>query len=194
MAAGTTAVTFDDGPHPQGTPAVLDALDRLGWAATFFLIGEQARRYPDIVRETVRRGHRVAVHGDRHDYLIGRTPTAAGADLNRAFTGIAELTDAVPVWWRPPYGVLSGPALLAARQLRLRPILWSAWGRDWRSLATPDSVVTDLCRGRLNGGTVLLHDSDVMSAPGSWRTTVAALPLLAEHVAAAGLRVQALPQ
>jgi peptidoglycan/xylan/chitin deacetylase (PgdA/CDA1 family) len=84
---------------------------------------------------------------------------------------------------------MSGPSYLAARRLGLRPVLWSAWGRDWRAVATPESVVDDIESGRPAGGTLLLHDSDVMSDPGSWRTTVAALPLLAERLAARGLTV-----
>ena len=185
--AGTVALSFDDGPHPLGTPAVLDALDVVGWRATFFVLGEQVRRYPEIVTETVRRGHAVALHGDGHRYLIGRTPGATMRDLRRGRDSVANLLGTAPSWWRPPYGVLSGPALVAARTLRLRPVLWSSWGRDWRTGATPSTVVADLLAGSPNGGTLLLHDSDLMSAPGSWRVTVAALPLLAEQLAARGL-------
>jgi peptidoglycan/xylan/chitin deacetylase (PgdA/CDA1 family) len=181
------AVTFDDGPHPQGTPAVLDALDALGWRATFFVLGEQVRRYPQIVQETARRGHAVALHGDSHRYLIGRSPGAAVRDLRRGRDTLAELLGEAPLWWRPPYGVLSGPSLAAALALRLRPVLWSAWGRDWRPGATPAGVVAELLAGRTDGGTLLLHDSDLMSAPGSWRTTVAALPILAEKLSDRGL-------
>ena len=68
-------------------------------------------------------------------------------------------------------------------------MLWSAWGRDWRAEATPASVVADIGRGVVAGGTVLLHDSDCTSATSSWRTTVAALPLLAELLDGLGLRV-----
>jgi peptidoglycan-N-acetylglucosamine deacetylase len=68
-------------------------------------------------------------------------------------------------------------------------VLWSAWGRDWRAEATPGSVVADLDRGILRGGTILLHDSDCTSATSAWRITVAALPLLAEHLDRMGLRV-----
>jgi peptidoglycan/xylan/chitin deacetylase (PgdA/CDA1 family) len=184
---GSVALTFDDGPHPQGTPAVLDALDSLGWRATFFVLGEQARRYPQIVQETARRGHVVALHGDNHRYLIGRSPGAAVRDLRRGRDTLTELLGAPPLWWRPPYGVLSGPSLAAARALRLRPVLWSSWGRDWRPGATPAGVVDELLGGRTDGGTLLLHDSDLMSAPGSWRTTVAALPRLAETLGDRGL-------
>jgi peptidoglycan-N-acetylglucosamine deacetylase len=184
---GSVAVTFDDGPHPHGTPAVLDALDALGWRATFFVLGEQARRYPELVQETARRGHVVALHGDSHRYLIGRSPGAAVRDLRRGRDTIAELLGEPPLWWRPPYGVLSGPSLAAALALRLRPVLWSSWGRDWRAGATPAGVVADLLASRVDGGTLLLHDSDLMSADGSWRTTVAALPILGEKLNDRGL-------
>ena len=188
----SVALTFDDGPHPDGTPAVLDALDELGWTATFFVLGAQARRHPEVVAETVRRGHEIAVHGDEHRYLIARPPWAAYDDLRRAVDSVADITDSAPRWWRPPYGVLSGPALVAAHRLGLQPVLWSAWGRDWRAGATPRSVVDDLLASPPGGGTLLLHDSDVTSASGSWRTTVAALPLLAERMEASALRVNAL--
>ena len=191
-AATTVAQTIHDGPHPEGTPAVLDALDAQGWTATFFVLGVEARRHPEVVRETLRRGHEIALHGDEHRYLIARAPWTAYDDLARARDSVGEITGVQPHWWRPPYGVLSGPALLAARRLGLRPILWSAWGRDWRAEATAESVVGDLTATTLPGGTLLLHDSDVTSAPGSWRTTVAALPALSDHVAAAGVKVVAL--
>jgi len=191
----SVAVTFDDGPHPEGTPATLDMLDDLGWRATFFVLGEQARAHPDVVRETARRGHEIAVHGDAHRYLIARTPRAAADDLRRAHVTVTEIVGAEPVWWRPPYGVLSGPAVLSASRLRLRPVLWSTWGRDWRPDATPASVVADiLSAGGLDGSTVLLHDSDVTSARDSWRTAVAALPLLADVVTDAGLKARTLTE
>ena len=187
---GGVGLSFDDGPHPQATPAILDQLDRLGWTATFFVLGAQVRRYPSVAAEVVERGHELALHGDEHRYLIGRGPRAARDDLRRAYDTVAALTGVPPLWWRPPYGVLSGPALVAARALGVRPVLWSAWGRDWRAAATADSVVDDLCRGEIDGGMLLLHDSDVTSEPGAWRATVAALPRLAERLDAAGLEVR----
>ncbi len=189
MPARTVALTFDDGPHPLGTIAVLDALDRLGWSATFFVLGSQVQRFPDVVAETLRRGHRVELHGFDHKYLIARPPWTAASDLARGRDTVGEATGVAPTWWRPVYGVLSGPALLSARRLGLRPVLWSAWGRDWRAEASADSVLTDLESGQLSGGTILLHDSDVMSAPDSWRTTVAALPRLADRLAELDLSV-----
>jgi peptidoglycan/xylan/chitin deacetylase (PgdA/CDA1 family) len=193
MSPGTVAITFDDGPHPDGTIAVLDQLDRLGWSATFFVLGSQALRHPAVLREVVRRGHEVGVHGFDHRYLIARTPRAAVADLRHAVDVVGTIAGAAPCWWRPPYGVLSGPSLLAAWRGGLRPVLWSAWGRDWEAAASPESIRRRVLAGRLDGGTVLLHDSDLMSAEGSWQRTVAALPLIAEHIDALGVKVAPLP-
>jgi peptidoglycan/xylan/chitin deacetylase (PgdA/CDA1 family) len=191
---GSVGLTFDDGPHPEGTPAVLAALERLGWKATFFVLGEQARRHPGVLREVAASGHELALHGDAHRYLIARSPRAVWDDLRRARDTVGDLVGRAPVWWRPPYGVLSGPALVSARTLGLRPVLWSAWGRDWRAEATPETVVDDLFAGDVDGGTVLLHDSDVTSATGSWRVTAASLPLLAERVTERGLAVRSLTE
>ena len=173
---------------------MLEALDQLGWTATFFVLGSQVRRYSGVAAEVVSAGHEIALHGDEHRYLIGRGPRAARDDLHRAFDTVAALTGRPPLWWRPPYGVLSGPALAAARGLGVTPLLWTAWGRDWRAAATGESVVADVFRGEVDGGMVLLHDSDVTSDPGAWRSAVAALPLLAERLDAAGLAVRTVGQ
>jgi peptidoglycan/xylan/chitin deacetylase (PgdA/CDA1 family) len=172
---------------------VLDALDQLGWPATFFMLGSQVHRYPDIVQEVIRRGHGVGVHGYDHRYLIGRAPRDAARDLRRAAEEVTRVAGVQPYWWRPPYGVLSGPSILAGKRLGLRALLWSAWGRDWEAAATPGTIDRQAGAGRLDGGTLLLHDSDVTSASGSWRHTVAALPLIADRLAAAGILARPLP-
>jgi peptidoglycan/xylan/chitin deacetylase (PgdA/CDA1 family) len=186
------ALTFDDGPDPAGTPAVLQALDRLRWPATFFLLGQQVRRDRGLCREIARRGHEIALHGDDHRYLIARPPRAAYEDMARGRDTVEEATGTAPIWWRPPYGVLSGPALVAARRLGLRPMIWTSWGRDWRPGLTPAEVADTVMGRPLAGATVLLHDSDLMSSRGSWRTTVAALPLLADAATAGGLAARTL--
>ena len=176
------ALTFDDGPDPASTPRFLDELDRLGWRATFFLLGEMARRAPDLVKMLVERGHEIGLHGDRHRSHLLMTPRAVHRDLAAGVSTLRELTGERPVWFRPPYGELSLGSVVAARRLGLRPILWSAWGKDWREDATPESIATTVLTGLYPGGTVLLHDSDCTSTPGSWRATLSALPILAEHL------------
>jgi hypothetical protein len=85
--------------------------------------------------------------------------------------------------------VLSAGSLSAARRLGLRPVLWTAWGRDWEARATPESVLATIRKDLAGGGTVLLHDSDCTSAPLSWHTALDALPLLLADCAERGLRV-----
>ena len=183
------ALTFDDGPDPDSTPAFLDMLEELGWSATFFMLGEMARRAPSLVAATARAGHEVAVHGDRHRSMLYRTPVAVRDDIRRCRDTLAELSGAEPKWFRPPYGMLTVAAAHRARLAGLTPVLWTHWGRDWRRRATAASVANDVIGRNLPGATVLLHDSDCHSAPGSWRTTLAALPRLADEFARQGLTV-----
>lgn len=183
------ALTFDDGPDPESTPAFLDTLDRLGWSATFFMLGSMVRAAPSLAAEVVERGHEVALHGDYHRPHLLRTPSAVIDDVRRGLDSVAEATGHRPGWMRPPYGAISSGTLMAARRLELRVVLWSAWGRDWRAEADPHSVTADVEAGVGPGATVLLHDSDCTSAPGCWHSALGALPLLADRFAEAGLSV-----
>jgi peptidoglycan/xylan/chitin deacetylase (PgdA/CDA1 family) len=188
-AQGHVALTFDDGPDAASTPAFLDALDQLDWKATFFMLGNMAAQCPDVAAEVAHRGHEIAAHGYRHDNHLRHGPLWAAHDLLAARDVITELTGTVPRWYRPPYGALSGSTLTGARRAGLRPVLWSTWGRDWRPVATAESIAEDVSLTFVPGATVLLHDSDCTSAPGSWKATLASLPLLAERWAADGLSV-----
>lgn len=183
------ALTFDDGPDPASTPAFLAELDRRGWTATFFMLGKMARRSPSLVGEVVAAGHEVAVHGDEHRNMLRRTPWGAREDIRRATDTIAELTGRDPIWFRPPFGVLSLGALRGAKRAGLTTVLWTTWGRDWRKEATPSTVVADVLRRYVAGGTVLLHDADGESYPGSWRSALGALAPLADAFAARDLTV-----
>jgi peptidoglycan/xylan/chitin deacetylase (PgdA/CDA1 family) len=179
------ALTFDDGPHSQGTPAVLASLDARRAVATFFLVGEQVERYRTLAAEIVAAGHTIGVHGYRHTLLLRRSPGAVRDDIRRARDVIGSATGTEPLLYRPPYGVFSGPALLHVRRVGLVPLLWSRWGKDWEAGATAEGIAARATRGLGDGDVVLLHDADHYSSPDSWRRTVAALPFVLE--AAAGL-------
>ena len=189
--ADRVALTFDDGPHAEGTAAVLAELDRHGASATFFLVGEQVARHPELAREIVDAGHEVAVHGYRHTLLLRRRVRELATDLDRALAVIEDATGAVPALYRPPYGVFSSGALAHVRARGWRPLLWSAWGRDWERRATPQSIAGRALRGLRPGSVVLLHDSDAYSSEGSWRRTAAALPSILDAVAALGVPASA---
>lgn len=186
---GHLALTFDDGPDASSTPAFLDALDSLGWKATFFMLGDMAASCPEVATEVARRGHEVGVHGSRHSNHLSHGPGWVTRDMLAARDAIGELTGSTPRWARPPYGALAASTIAAARRAGLRPVLWTTWGRDWRARATPESILTDISSTLVPGATVLLHDSDCTSSPNSWKATLAALPLLAEMWAARGLEV-----
>lgn len=188
-ASDHVALTFDDGPDPEATPLVLDLLRERGVRATFFLLGSQVSRSPRLAADIADAGHEVAVHGWRHRYLPLRTPIATYDDLASAKEIIAATSGITPWLFRPPYGVLSTAALVAARRLGLTPVLWSAWGREWTPGATPESVHATLAGGLKGGATVLLHDSDCTSPPGSWRAALGALPLLLDECENRALRV-----
>jgi peptidoglycan-N-acetylglucosamine deacetylase len=181
------ALTFDDGPHRHGTTAMLDALARAGATATFFVVGEQVRRAPELAREIAARGHALALHGERHRCQLALTPRAVEDDLRRAAASVHDATGLRPAVYRPPYGVFSAAGLAAARRRGLRPLLWSRWGRDWARTVTPWAIAQRATRGLVAGDVVLLHDADTYSARDSWRRTVAALPLVLDAIERAGL-------
>ncbi|AEW97334.1 MULTISPECIES: polysaccharide deacetylase family protein [Streptomycetaceae] len=183
------ALTFDDGPDPLSTPLFLRALEGLGVKATFFVLGSMARRSPGLLREMAAAGHEIGVHGWHHRPLLLRGPRATHDDFARARDEVAAITGERPSLFRPPYGVMSAAAHLAARRLGLTPVLWTAWGEDWTRRATAHSVYRTVAADLRGGATVLLHDSDCTSAPGAWRSALGALPMLLDTCVRRGLEV-----
>ncbi|MGW4674401.1 polysaccharide deacetylase family protein [Streptomyces sp. NPDC004324] len=183
------ALTFDDGPDPLSTPHFLRLLDERQVRATFFLLGGEAHRSPGLVREIVAAGHEIGVHGWLHRPLLLRGPRATYEDLARARDTVADITGHRPALFRPPYGVMSAAAHVAARRLGLTPVLWTCWGEDWTARATPESVHRTVTSGLDGGGTVLLHDSDRTSAPGAWRSALGALPRILDTCGQRGYEV-----
>jgi len=178
------ALTFDDGPHAQGTPAVLDVLAGRGVRATFFLVGEQVLRNPAIAGEIVAAGHEIGLHCHRHRNLLRLAPWQVREDVARAQAAIEDATGISPALYRPPYGVLNATALRLARRAGRRTLLWTHWGRDWETRATPESIAARVTDDVEQGSILLLHDADDYSAPGSWRRTALALPRVLDVLAA----------
>jgi peptidoglycan-N-acetylglucosamine deacetylase len=181
------ALTFDDGPHAQGTPAVLEVLAERGVRATFFLVGEQVLRNPALAAEIVAAGHELGLHCHRHRNLLRLAPWQVREDMARAGAAIEEATGISPALYRPPYGVLNATALRLARRAGRRTLLWTHWGRDWEARATPDSIAARVTDDVDEGSILLLHDADDYSAAGSWRRTALALPRVLDVLAERGL-------
>jgi peptidoglycan-N-acetylglucosamine deacetylase len=157
-APAGVAITFDDGPDPEGTPPILDALDAAGVKATFFLVGEQLMRHHAVARDAAARGHELALHGFEHVEHDSLRPQQARDDLARALGAFEAATGRRPRFFRPPYGRFSEASYDACRHLGLEPVYWSDWGMDWEPI--PGERVADIAlRDFADGAIVLLHDS-----------------------------------
>jgi peptidoglycan/xylan/chitin deacetylase (PgdA/CDA1 family) len=152
------ALTYDDGPDPVQTPALLDLLADRGVRATFFVLADAAVAHPELVRRIVAEGHELALHGADHT----RLPTlpdqqAVGvvADARRRVEDVAG----VPVrLFRPPYGAHTAGSLRGWRALGLDVVIWSGWAADWYDDA-PEAVTARARRAVHPGGILLLHDT-----------------------------------
>lgn len=183
---GRAALTFDDGPQPGATDRLLDVLARLDVRATFFLVGEQARRFPGLVRAIEESGHEIGNHGYSHRHPLRCSPWDILTDVRRGAEIVEDLTRRPVEMYRPPYGVVTAATLLAAFQHRTPVVLWSSWGRDWRPNATPESIVKNALRGCRDGSVILLHDADHYSGR-TWHATIDAVPQLVERLRDKGL-------
>jgi len=193
LATGSgVALTFDDGPHPDGTPAALTALSREAAPATFFLAGEQVMRYPALCAEIASAGHELALHCHRHRNQLRLTPSAIAEDMRRGEAAIAEACGRAPRLYRPPYGIFSTAGLILARR-SYEPLLWTRWGRDWSARATVESITVKATERIAPRDVILLHEADHYSHPGSWRNTIGALPRILDALAAAGHQPVAIP-
>src|SRR3954471_34416 len=174
------AFTFDDGPDPDGTPEVLDALDEARITATFFLVGQQVEAHPKLAQEIVARNHEVQAHC--YDHTEHAQIEDPGADLWRTIEAIFKATGVAPTMQRPPYGRFSPASHEACLQARLQPIYWSAWGEDWEDLL-PDRIADFVTGDLSDGAVILLHDSARYAHRPSARATAAAIPLIAAAMA-----------
>jgi peptidoglycan-N-acetylglucosamine deacetylase len=173
------ALTFDDGPDPDATPAVLDALERSGVRATFFLVGEQLLVHHELGGAVAEAGHDVALHGFHHvDHDELEDPRE---DLLRGLDAIESATGVRPRLCRPPYGRFSEASFTACRELELEPVYWSAWGMDWEPLAA-ERIAELVTRDLDAGAIVLLHDSPRYAARPSAAPTADALGAIATEL------------
>ena len=173
------ALTFDDGPDPDGTPAVLDALDAAGIKATFFVVGEQLMRHHALAREALGRGHELALHGFEHVEHGTLSPQGARDDLARGLGAFEAATGRKPRFFRPPYGRFSEHSYRACADLGLEPVYWSSWGMDWEEIPA-ERIAELVTRDLTPGAIVLLHDSTRYAPRPSARPTAEAVALIAK--------------
>lgn len=178
------ALTFDDGPHPVTTRRVLEALAPTRHRATFFVLGEKARRHPDVLREIQAGGHTLGLHGDFHDRLHSfRMPRTVRDHILRASDAVAAATGSRPRFFRPPLGHTSVTTVRGVRLAGVTLVGWSSRGLDGLRRRSPESVVERVRRTLVDGAIVLLHDAAEHDdfEPASLRALPALVALLDER-------------
>jgi peptidoglycan-N-acetylglucosamine deacetylase len=155
---GSACLTFDDGPHPEHTPRLLDALGEHGVAATFFVVGRRARRHPGLVRRIAAEGHEVGNHTFTHPEPWRVSTRRLLAEVRHTGGLLADLLGRETCLFRPPYGRVSAPQLWGLWRAGQAVVLWDADPRDFSRGSAEE--VREWFRSRpLRGGSlVLLHD------------------------------------
>lgn len=161
VAAGNSralALTFDDGPDPETTAGVLDALGRHGARATFFVLVERAEAVPELIQRAVAEGHEVALHGIDHRRLTRLAPAEVARLIVDGRHRLEAITRQPVRWFRPPFGAQSVATYRAARRAGLDVAVWTADIEDWKDHPVESLVATALTKAT-PGSLLLLHDS-----------------------------------
>jgi len=152
------ALTYDDGPDPETTPGVLDALADAGATATFFVLADSAEAHPELLRRIVAEGHEIGLHGEDHTRLTTLPARAALARIRRGRRRLAEVLGRPVTLYRPTYGAQGLAQAAGTRASGLDVVLWTAWARDWEA-----GTAADVARRALAavhpGAFLLLHDA-----------------------------------
>jgi peptidoglycan-N-acetylglucosamine deacetylase len=180
------ALTFDDGPHPVTTRAVLELLAQRGHKATFFVLGQKALLFPDVVREIHEAGHTLGVHGHSHPWLYAlRAPSAVAEDIARAQAAVERAAGVRPHLFRPPIGRVSPRVAAGARRAGVITVAWTVRGLDGVSMTRPEDVIRRVSKKLRDGAIVLLHDA---AEEGDFEpASVQCLPRLLDEIERRGL-------
>jgi peptidoglycan/xylan/chitin deacetylase (PgdA/CDA1 family) len=190
---GEVALTFDDGPDPRVTPAVLDRLGRAGVHASFFFIGRRAAAHPELVAEAVRRGHRVENHSWSHPHAFTWYPPGAlRREVRRAQEALTQAGGACPRLFRAPAGFRN---FLLERELAAAGLQLASWTRRGFDTVSRDPlrVLRRLLRGIAAGDVLLLHDGSAARDRRGVPVVLETLPRLLDELAARGLRAVPMP-
>ncbi len=152
------SLTYDDGPDPASTPAVLDTLAQHGARATFFVLSEPARRHPGIVRRIVDEGHELALHGRDHRSLVTLPDRVAVASVRDAHAAVEDVAGRRVRLFRPPYGAHTLQQALGIRRLGLETVIWSGDAFDWVH-DEESAVARRAVASVFPGAILLLHDT-----------------------------------
>jgi peptidoglycan/xylan/chitin deacetylase (PgdA/CDA1 family) len=179
------ALTFDDGPNPPYTGQILDILKEKQIPATFFLVGQNAARHPELVRRIVSEGHQLGNHTYNHVDLLKTDRQGIIDEVDKTNKVIAGIIGYAPHVIRPPHGFRDAVVMATMAEFQLKVVEWSVASRDW--LNPGAEVIADRTLGQVrNGSIVLLHDGDGIAATAPRDQTVAATRIIIDRLLAQG--------
>jgi peptidoglycan/xylan/chitin deacetylase (PgdA/CDA1 family) len=181
------ALTFDDGPS-ESTPAILEILAEYRVPATFFQVGANVDRLPDVARAVASTGHAIGNHSYTHPLFCFRSPAFIEADLRRAQQAIRDRTGVAPAWFRAPYGVRWFGMGRTQQNLSLTGVMWSAIGLDWKLNSA--QVFERLANRASNGAILCLHDGRELQVRPDIQVTVEAVRRLVPALLERGYRFE----
>jgi peptidoglycan/xylan/chitin deacetylase (PgdA/CDA1 family) len=156
-------LTFDDGPHPNATPILLEILKSRNIKATFFLLGVNVERYPDLTREISLQGHVVGNHSLSHTSMLLRPFAWQSRQIEQTSKITSQTTGIMPVLFRPPFGRFDFGTIKAATSLHLRTVMWDVDSKDYAA-SDIQPIIRRVCRQTVSGSIILFHDNDSTSA------------------------------
>lgn len=151
------AITFDDGPHPKHTPEILDILEENNVKATFFLIGQNVKNYPDCAKRILRDGHEVGNHTYSHRVLKSLTREKIEKEITEMENQLSKIANYHPKLIRPPCGMYNDALVKTADETGYKIILWSIDTKDWAHSST-ESIVSNVVTNVRGGDIILFHD------------------------------------
>lgn len=151
------AITFDDGPHPKHTPEILDILKENNVKATFFVIGQNVKNYPDCAKRILCDGHEVGNHTYSHRVLKSLTKEKIEKEITEMENQLSKIANYHPKLIRPPCGMYNDTLVKTADETGYKIILWSIDTKDWAHSST-DSIVSNVVTNVRGGDIILFHD------------------------------------
>lgn len=180
------ALTFDDGPSPRNTPAILETLERHRARATFFVMTAHVRRHPELVRRAVTGGHEIGIHGGPHLPPWSLPRPWFDRELARAVACVTAVSGRRPLHYRAPFGFMFPARARRVREHGLTPVLGSIYPRD-HAVGEPVEIARRVLQRLAPGAIVILHDAGALGDPDRG-ATVAAMDAILDAAARRGLR------
>ena len=174
------AITFDDGPSPSITPKILEILAKHDIKGTFFVVGEEAARYPEVIKQITAQGHKIGAHSQRHKYALFTSPWRTWQEWQECITTLENISQSSVEWIRPPWGTFNLVTWVWLKLHAKRAVLWTVEGQDWLASNTPEQIAGRVLKRVKDGAIIVLHDAG--GQVGAPEKTVAALEIICNKI------------